>query len=157
MDLCLVGLGMISIFITSVTRMYSFKIRKKVDLKTKTKHRRSQNNEHAPVPDQEDVSSVFVFMLLCVSTIGNCFRICSPRRIRLADIFIILFTLEIEFWGPGKALTWLQNQPSITDSNHQKPGDEILPVATVAQANSPAQKIRSALKQIPQFYDLGFS
>lgn len=64
---------------------------------------------------------------------GNCFRICSPHTIRTANIIIIiiiLFTLEIEFSGTGKALTWLQNQLSLAHLNHHEPGDGILSVAT---------------------------
>lgn len=103
MDLCMVGLGMISIFITSVTRMYSFKIRKKVGIKYQNITQKIPNNEHAPVPDQEDISSVFVFMLLCVSTMGNCFRICSPHGIRLADVFSSFFLLwRLSFQAQGK-------------------------------------------------------
>lgn len=40
------------------------------------------------------------------------------------------FTLEIEFSGTEKALTWLQNQPSLADLTHQEPGGGILSVAT---------------------------
>lgn len=74
---------------------------------------------------------------------GNCFRICSPNSIRLANVIIItLFMLGIEFSGPGKALTWFQNQPYTVDLNHQEPGGEILPVATESSGQHPCREDR---------------
>lgn len=79
---------------------------------------------------------------LCIFIMENCFRICSFHKIRFAIIITILFASEIEFSGPGKAGTWLQNQLHTASLDHQKPGGGIPPVATQSSGQPPCWEDR---------------
>ena len=127
---------MISIFIFSVVSMYLFFNQGKMF--------NWKSEQPAPVPGNEDISSVFVVMSPCISIMGNCFRICFPHGIRLANIIIITLHFGDRIFRefPRRALTWLQNQPYTADWNHQEPGVRILPVAT--QSSGQYRKIESA-------------
>ena len=96
----MIDLEILSVFFFSVVGMYFLKIREKYLVENQKKKKRSQNNEPVPVPGHEDLSLGFVVMLLYISVTGNCFSICFPHGIRLANIITVtLFTLEIEFSG----------------------------------------------------------